>query len=30
MDESLRYEIDRDEPEIETLMDFSDSEGICV
>lgn len=28
MDESLRYEIDRDEPEIPTLMDFSDSEGI--
>ncbi|MCK0189325.1 FAD-binding and (Fe-S)-binding domain-containing protein [Arenibacter sp. F20364] len=28
MDESLRYEIDRPEPEIETLMDFSDSEGI--
>ncbi|WP_150451149.1 FAD-binding and (Fe-S)-binding domain-containing protein [Arenibacter lacus] len=28
MDESLRYEVDREEPEIETLMDFSDSEGI--
>ncbi|MCP4976188.1 MAG: FAD-binding protein [Maribacter sp.] len=28
MDESLRYEIDRKEPEISTLMDFSDSEGI--
>ncbi|GGW26180.1 FAD-binding and (Fe-S)-binding domain-containing protein [Arenibacter certesii] len=28
MDESLRYEIDREEPEIKTLMDFSDSEGI--
>ena len=28
MDESLRYEIDRSEPEIKTLMDFSDSEGI--
>ena len=28
MDESLRYEIDRKEPEIATLMDFSDSEGI--
>ena len=28
MDESLRYEIDRDEPDIPTLMDFSDSEGI--
>ncbi len=28
MDASLRYEIDRVEPEIVTLMDFSDSEGI--
>jgi len=28
MDESLRYEIDRTEPEIETLQDFSDSQGI--
>jgi len=28
MDESLRYEIDRREPQIETLLDFSDSEGI--
>jgi hypothetical protein len=28
MDESLRYEIDRDEPEIKTIQDFSDSEGI--
>jgi FAD/FMN-containing dehydrogenase/Fe-S oxidoreductase len=28
MDESLRYEIDRKEPQIETLLDFSDSEGI--
>ncbi|SHG28096.1 FAD-binding and (Fe-S)-binding domain-containing protein [Flagellimonas flava] len=28
MDESLRYEIDRQEPAVETLMDFSDSEGI--
>ncbi|PWL39230.1 FAD-binding oxidoreductase [Flagellimonas aquimarina] len=28
MDESLRYEIDRDEPQVKTLMDFSDSEGI--
>ncbi len=28
MDESLRYEIDRAEPEVKTLMDFSDSEGI--
>ena len=27
MDESLRYEIDRSEPEIKTLMDFSDSDG---
>lgn len=27
MDESLRYEIDRNEPELKTLMDFSDSEG---
>ncbi|PHS07969.1 MAG: FAD-binding oxidoreductase [Kordia sp.] len=27
MDESLRYEIDRKEPELKTLMDFSDSEG---
>jgi len=27
MDESLRYEIDRNEPELNTLMDFSDSEG---
>jgi len=27
MDESLRYEVDRKEPEINTLMDFSDSEG---
>ncbi len=27
MDESLRYEIDRSEPEINTLMDFSDSKG---
>ena len=27
MDESLRYEIDRSEPEINTLMDFSDSDG---
>lgn len=27
MDESLRYEVDRKEPEIQTLMDFSDSEG---
>ncbi|WP_394971818.1 FAD-binding and (Fe-S)-binding domain-containing protein [uncultured Croceitalea sp.] len=28
MDESLRYKIDRKEPEIKTLLDFSDSEGI--
>ncbi|NKI32400.1 FAD-binding and (Fe-S)-binding domain-containing protein [Croceivirga thetidis] len=28
MDESLRYEIDREEPTVETLFDFSDSEGI--
>ena len=28
MDESLRYEVNREEPSIETLMDFSDSEGI--
>ncbi|PKB00497.1 FAD/FMN-containing dehydrogenase [Flavobacteriaceae bacterium MAR_2009_75] len=28
MDESLRYEIDRSEPQIETFFDFSDSEGI--
>lgn len=28
MDESLRYEIDRKEPQIKTLLDFSDSEGI--
>ena len=28
MDTSLRYEIDRYEPEIKTLMDFSDSQGI--
>nr|WP_293163404.1 FAD-binding and (Fe-S)-binding domain-containing protein [Allomuricauda sp.] len=28
MDESLRYEVDRNEPGVETLMDFSDSEGI--
>ena len=27
MDESLRYEIERSEPEIKTLMDFSDSGG---
>ncbi|MBU2949193.1 FAD-binding protein [Tamlana agarivorans] len=28
MDEALRYETDRKEPEIETLLDFSHSEGI--
>jgi FAD/FMN-containing dehydrogenase/Fe-S oxidoreductase len=28
MDTSLRYEIDRKEPEIQTLYDFSDSQGI--
>ncbi len=28
MDESLRYEVGREEPEIDTLLDFSDSEGI--
>jgi len=28
MDESLRYEVDREEPNITTLLDFSDSEGI--
>jgi FAD/FMN-containing dehydrogenase/Fe-S oxidoreductase len=28
MDESLRYEVDRKEPEIETLQDFSDNQGI--
>lgn len=28
MDKSLRYEIDRVEPKIETIQDFSDSEGI--
>jgi FAD/FMN-containing dehydrogenase/Fe-S oxidoreductase len=28
MDESFRYEIDRTEPELKTMMDFSDSEGI--
>ncbi|WGH75466.1 FAD-linked oxidase C-terminal domain-containing protein [Tenacibaculum tangerinum] len=28
MDENLRYEVDRNEPVIETLQDFSDSEGI--
>ena len=28
MDESLRYEIDRQEPQVKTLLDFSDNEGI--
>ncbi len=28
MDESLRYEVDRTEPKVDTLLDFSDSEGI--
>ncbi|MEH6681158.1 MAG: FAD-linked oxidase C-terminal domain-containing protein [Sediminicola sp.] len=28
MDRSLRYEVDRREPQVDTLMDFSDSEGI--
>ncbi len=28
MDQNLRYEIDRTEPKIETIIDFSDSEGI--
>lgn len=28
MDESLRYEIERKEPDIQTIFDFSDSEGI--
>ena len=28
MDESLRYEVDRKEPEIETIQDFSDNQGI--
>ncbi len=28
MDKSLRYEVDRTEPQIETIQDFSDSEGI--
>ncbi len=28
MDSFLRYEIDREEPQIETIFDFSDSEGI--
>ncbi|MEO1010796.1 MAG: FAD-linked oxidase C-terminal domain-containing protein [Bacteroidota bacterium] len=28
MDRSLRYEIDREEPEVPTILDFSDSQGI--
>jgi FAD/FMN-containing dehydrogenase/Fe-S oxidoreductase len=28
MDQALRYEVDRQEPQVETLMDFSDSLGI--
>ncbi len=28
MDKSLRYKIDREEPQVATLLDFSDSEGI--
>lgn len=28
MDESLRYEVDREEPEIKTIQDFSDNQGI--
>ncbi len=28
MDASLRYEVDRKEPKVDTLLDFSDSEGI--
>ncbi|MGB0778216.1 MAG: FAD-binding and (Fe-S)-binding domain-containing protein [Flavobacteriaceae bacterium] len=28
MDENLRYEVDRVEPEIDTFLDFSDSQGI--
>ncbi|THD67880.1 FAD-binding oxidoreductase [Robertkochia marina] len=28
MDESLRYEVNREEPEIKTFMDFSDDQGI--
>lgn len=28
MDASLRYEVDRKEPQVKTLMDFSDSQGI--
>lgn len=28
MDQALRYEVDRQEPEIQTMLDFSDSQGI--
>ncbi|MDB4292501.1 FAD-binding protein [Maribacter sp.] len=28
MDESLRYVVNREEPEVKTMLDFSDSEGI--
>ena len=28
MDENLRYEVDRIEPEVSTFLDFSDSQGI--
>ena len=28
MDESLRYDVDRNEPEIKTIQDFSDSQGV--
>ncbi|MCL4161174.1 UNVERIFIED_CONTAM: hypothetical protein GTU68_025693, partial [Idotea baltica] len=28
MDKALRYEVDREEPEIETILDFSKSQGI--
>ena len=28
MDENLRYKVDRKEPEVSTLLDFSDNEGI--
>jgi hypothetical protein len=28
MDQNLRYEVDREEPEIDTIQDFTDNEGI--
>lgn len=28
MDQALRYEVDREEPKVSTIMDFSDSQGI--